>query len=116
MKKITKIKVVHGNKEASKLGFPTANLDISIADINIDDGIYASEVFIDDHRYIGALVVMSNIPKVEVHKIDFNGILYGRFLDITINALVSDIQDFIDVEQMKLKISDDVLKVKKYFK
>ena len=84
---IIEAEVVSGNRLGRKLGFPTANMDISARE-DITNGVYRSTVEIDGKQYNA----MSNVgirPSVEstgrwleTHIFDFSGDLYGRILTV----------------------------------
>ena len=77
--------VIHGMKRGRRLGFPTANLDVTGCAIP-PSGIYAAQVTVDGRRWNGALYRPAH-PELqhgllEVHLIDFEGDLYDRMLHV----------------------------------
>ncbi|MBP7643169.1 MAG: bifunctional riboflavin kinase/FAD synthetase [Saprospiraceae bacterium] len=89
-------KVVKGDSLGEKIGFPTANIQVSVKDKLIpNEGIYAVYVWIDDQRF-GGMLYIGNRPTigdklqttVEVNIFDFSGSLYNE-------TLVVEFVDFI---------------------
>lgn len=87
-------KVQKGSQIGSTLGFPTANIDLYDDYMNIKSGVYKTFVNIcgDDKTYIGICNIGHNPTlnyvkkkRLEVHLIDYDGILYDK--DITIKLI-----------------------------
>ncbi|MCX5657331.1 MAG: hypothetical protein NTZ48_03775, partial [Candidatus Omnitrophica bacterium] len=81
-------RVVKGKGTGSRLGFPTANLDTE-RDVMPPNGVYAVKILYANKRYKGLLNIgirptfpARNCLTEEVHIFDFNGNLYGRFLEV----------------------------------
>ena len=107
-------KVVTGAGRGTGLGFPTANVAISLEHALPPDGVYASRVHIDGEAYQS----MANIGKcptfggcertVEAYIVDYRGDLYGRELKIDIIARLRDEKKFDTVDELKEQVAEDV--------
>ena len=106
-------KVISGDGVGRGLGFPTANLDMSFADIPVEEGVYAAYAIVRGTRYAAALAVHEANDKVEVHVLDYNGDdLYGEEMSVEAVALVSAMESFASTEELTQKIAGDVEKVR----
>ena len=126
--------VVHGDALGKKLGFPTANLDLQ-HELRPPNGVYAARVRrvryegdarVGEAQVGGARVeeardAVANIgfrptvsgerpelPRVEVHVLDFSGDLYGAFLELEFAAFLRDEQRFPSLEALQRQIATDI--------
>lgn len=109
-------KVVHGEKLGTKLGFPTANIDIE-NDVKIlpKNGIYAVRVVRENGTsHFGLLnigsrptVSDSEIITIEVNLLDFKGDLYGDYLTLKLLKRIRDEKKFNTLEELKEKMKED---------
>ena len=105
--------IIHGNKLARTIGYPTANVDISIEELVHEPGVYASVVQHNNKQYLGAFVIMPNPHKVEVHLLDYDGSdIYGDTVFITVVEKISEIEDISDTDALRKKIKNDIILVK----
>ncbi|MBQ2424180.1 MAG: riboflavin kinase [Alistipes sp.] len=105
--------VVSGNRLGRKLGFPTANMDISNRE-DISNGVYRSKIVIDGVVYNA----MSNVgvrPSVdstgrwlETHIFDFHGDLYGRVLAVTLVDKIRNERKFASVAELRQQLEHDM--------
>ena len=107
--------VVHGYQNGHKLGFPTANIDISKTEKLLPEmGVYAVRVSIlgNSKKYDGMLNIGTrptfngrNIS-VEVNIFDFSDDLYGRIIEVSFITRIRSTQKFSSIDalanQMKL--------------
>ena len=110
---VVEAEVVSGNKLGRKLGFPTANMDISARE-DITNGVYRSQITIDGVVYSA----MSNVgirPSVvstgrwlETHIFDFNGDLYGRVLKVVLLEKIRDERKFSSVAELRAQLEHDM--------
>lgn len=107
--------VIHGKKFGRELGFPTANLDVSPMDVELEDGIYAANVWYNGQHYYGALVFTSDPFSVEIHLLDFDEDIYGKELEVEPLERVSVFYPILDVEELKRKIAGDVDRIRLFF-
>ena len=108
-------KVIVGRKLGRQLGFPTANIDPG--DLQMPkDGVWAVDV-----KGIGRGVAnLGTRPTVggegkllEVHVFDFQGDLYGKALEVGFLRFIRDEEKFGSVEELKVRIRQDVEMAKK---
>ena len=110
---VVEAEVVSGNKLGRKLGFPTANMDISARE-DITNGVYRSQITIDGVVYSA----MSNVgirPSgvstgrwLETHIFDFNGDLYGRVLKVVLLEKIRDERKFSSVAELRAQLEHDM--------
>ena len=50
-------KVIHGDGIGKKLGFPTANLEIKISELDLKSGVYSAQSFLLEDKYSAALII-----------------------------------------------------------
>ena len=106
--------VVSGNQLGRKLGFPTANMDIT-------NGVYRSLIVIDGVVYNS----MSNVgvrPSVdstgrwlETHVFDFHGDLYGKVLCVQLVEKIRDERKFASVAELRQQLEHDMEYCKSQF-
>ena len=104
--------VIHGFRNGSKFGFPTANLQLDTP-IDIENGVYAARVCVDEREYMGMLYVGTrptlNLTEksYEVHLLHFNGNLYGKTLSFEIVEHIRPEQKFESVEALVEQLKRD---------
>ena len=115
-------KVVSGAGLGAKIGFPTANLDVSGMQLP-PNGVYAVKV----HRAGTILSGVSNIglrptvdasaraPVVEVHLFDFSSDLVGENLSLEFVTFLRPEQKFSGIDELKEQISQDCSEAKLFF-
>lgn len=109
--------VVEGDQLGRQLGFPTANLDLH-HELHPPAGVYAC--FARRQREDAARPAVANIgtrptvssgapePRVEVHMLDFEGELYGEFLEVEFVQRLRAEQRFPDLDALKAQIALDI--------
>ncbi len=107
-------RVASGAGRGSKLGFPTANLDIDPQQALPAEGVYATWVYIDNQAHQS----MTNIGRrptfpgsertVEVLVLDYHDNLYERELKIGIIERLRSEKQFDTAEELKKQIAEDV--------
>lgn len=110
---VVEAEVVSGNKLGRKLGFPTANMDIS-SRTDITNGVYRSTIVIDGVEYNA----MSNVgirPSVEstgrwleTHVFDFHGDLYGKVLTVCLVEKIREERKFSSVAELRAQLEHDM--------
>jgi riboflavin kinase/FMN adenylyltransferase len=120
--------VVHGDARGRTLGFPTANLDLH-HELRPPNGVYACFVRRmrargDEDRAVRHSAVAnigvrptiagagSESVRVEVHLLDFDGELYGEYLELEFVACLREEQRFSGPEALKAQIALDVARAK----
>jgi FAD synthase len=102
--------VQKGNGDASKLGFPTANLSCNDS---IPSGIYAGEVIWKGVTYPAALYKENGKDSLEAHLLDFSGDLYGENMTFSAHKKIRDVKIFPTKEALIAAISHDIVDIKK---
>lgn len=107
-------RVVGGERRGRTLGFPTANLHTKPGVLLPPDGVYAVQARVGD----GARPAVMNVGMrptfdglrrtVEVHVLDFDGDLYGRWLVVELIARLRGEQRFSGVDALRAQIAADV--------
>ncbi|MBO4327946.1 MAG: bifunctional riboflavin kinase/FAD synthetase [Bacteroidales bacterium] len=117
--------VVRGNEIGRTLGFPTANLDLPVEFMMIDNpGVYACETVIEGKRYqamanIGSRPTIGDRAEgdfiIEVNIFDFDGDLYGQTLKVWFFDRIRDEEKFSGLDALKAQLERDREKVQQYF-
>lgn len=110
--------VVHDQHLGSELGFPTANLEVE-GRVLPPDGVYAGEVnLFDGHDSFRAMIYIGQRPSrasaqrvVEAHLLDFDGDLYGRYIEICPQRFIRGEIRFDSLEALKRQLELDREKV-----
>ena len=114
--------VEHGDNRGEELGFPTANLAVASDQALPAEGVYAGATIIDDVWWAAAISVGTR-PQfyedgkllVEVHVVDYTGVLYGRELDVVFLSLLRAQTTFESVEDLVAQIGRDVEQTRQLF-
>ena len=103
---IVKGKVLKGEQKATKLGFPTANIEINL---DLEPGIYAGRAVVDGITHNASLYISTRNPHVlEAHILDFNCDLYEKEIEVhVLNRLRKEVSA-TDDEVLREMISNDV--------
>jgi FAD synthase len=72
---------------------------------------------LDNKKYNSALIVMSKGKsyKFEIHLLDINSDLYGKYLEVDLFQKVSEIESYDSVEELLEKIKHDIGMVREVF-
>ncbi len=106
--------VIEGDKIASKLGFPSANIVYPEDKIKIPNGVYYVIVQINGKEYNGVLnygyspTVNNEKIKTEVHIIDFNENIYGKNIKISFITKIRNQMKFSSPDKLKYQLQRDV--------
>jgi riboflavin kinase/FMN adenylyltransferase len=107
-------RVLHGQKLARQLGWPTANVQLKRRRAPLT-GVYLVSVDIDGKNWPGVAnigvrptVAGDGSAHLEVHLLDFAGDLYGRHLTVAFHHKLRDEQRFASLEALKSAIDADV--------
>jgi len=107
-------KVISGTGRGVGMGFPTANLDISLGQALPPDGVYASWAHINGKAYqsmtnIGQCPTFGSHERtVETYIVDYKGDLYDSELKIDIVARLRDERKFDTEDELKAQVAEDV--------
>ncbi len=107
-------KVVDGKQLGGKIGFPTANIDISEEYKLIPKtGVYVVKSIIDSTTIFGMMnignrpTVDGNHQTIEVHFFDFNEDLYNKELTIELLYFLRDEQKFDSINDLTIQLHKD---------
>ena len=117
-------KVVNGEHEGRKMGFPTANIDVTCKEKLLPaPGAYVVEVRMEDEER--ALPGMMNIGtrptfgenslSLEVHVLDYSGNLYGKMLTVAFLQRLREEHRFVSTEELREQLMSDAQQVRTYF-
>lgn len=113
--------VVSGEHMGTKLGFPTANLDSTQLQKELEHipcGVYAGIVtrVKDNTVYKAGIVVGAQDshtpPKIEAHLIDFTGNLYSETLTFDIKKHIREIRSYNSNSRLIYDIEKDIAYIK----
>jgi len=115
-------KVVYGQQLGSRLGIPTANLELHRYRAPLA-GVYVAEIRGLGERLLPAVANIGTRPTVddgikanlEVHIIDFDGNLYGRTIDVIFRKRIREERKFASLDELKLSIERDIAAARAYF-
>lgn len=115
-------KIVEGDHLGRKIGFPTANLDVTGL-ILPPQGVYAAHAELSGKTFRAAVnigfrpTVKSFTPQlhVEAHLLDFSGELYGEEIELTFVEKLRDEQKFPSLDALKEQIAKDVSEARAKF-
>ncbi len=115
-------KVVHGNQNGRKIGFPTANMSLHSDNKFIPQlGVYLCEVHIKAGTYFG-LTNMGYRPTlnkdegihIETHILGFDEDIYGQVIEIKFMEKIRSEKRFDSFDELKNQISADLAWAKLY--
>ncbi len=110
-------KVVHGEKNGRKIGFPTANIKIKTPKLPIS-GVFAVRVHVNGQDYDGVanLGVRPTLSgqqlQLETHLFGFSGDLYGRPISVRFINKIRDERRFNSLDDLKQQITKDAITAK----
>ena len=108
-------KVVHGDKLARKINFPTANLQVCSEKLIPKCGVYAVKIYISQKQYIGMCNIACVNLKIEVHIFDFSKNIYGNTIKIKFIERLRDEMKLNSLEKLKKQLEKDQLSTKRIF-
>ncbi len=108
-------KVVQGQRLGRTLGYPTANLALTVNQVVPADGIYAVRVFLDDGRSFGGACSIGNRPTVEgagrsieTSLFDFDEDIYGREMEVRFLSYLRPELKFDSLDALVVQMAQDV--------
>lgn len=116
-------RVIRGDQLGRKLGFPTANLDVSGL-VLPPHGVYAIHAAVlgqPQHRAVLNLGLRPTLAQsepqlqVEAHLLDFSGDLYDQELEVTFVEKLRDEQKFPSVDALREQIARDIAAARERF-
>lgn len=113
--------VITGEKLASRLGFPSANINYPEEKIKVPYGVYFVIIEIDGMKYNGILNFGVSPTfdnefnvKTEIHILDFNQNIYGKNIKVSFVTKIRNQHKFENVDKLKMQIQRDIAFVNVY--
>lgn len=107
--------VIEGQKLGRQLGFPTANLALTVHQVVPPDGIYAVLATLDDGRTFGGACSLGDRPAVpgagrsiETFLFHFDEDIYGRSMELRFVRFLRPEWPFDSLDALKAQIARDV--------
>ena len=103
--------VIHGAKLGRTIGFPTANIIYPKELVKLPFGAY--KVVVNDRNAVmnwGMKPTVNNVvePVAEVHILDFEGDLYGKYIGIDVLKQIRPEKKFDNLDELKIQIEKDI--------
>ena len=111
------------NIASTKLEKPTANLKID-SGIIPPDGVYAAKAYLGENIYQAAVNIgfaptfnyQKSERRLEVHLLNFDGDIYGEYLEIEPVKYIRSEKSFSSVEELRTQIAADITQIKEILK
>ncbi|WMY94932.1 MAG: bifunctional riboflavin kinase/FAD synthetase [Arsenophonus sp.] len=114
-------RIIHGRKLGSRIGFPTANLQLKSLLIPVK-GVYIAEVYGISKQPLKAVTNIGTRPtvngtaqQIEVHLIDIHMNIYGRHIDLVLRKKIREEKRFSCINELKEQIRNDIIVAKEFF-
>lgn len=114
--------IVEGRHIGTRIGYPTANIDLDFEYVLPKEGVYACYVNILGNKEKGLLSISKqptfraiDTPVLEIHIIDFDKNIYGRYVSVELLGLIRDIIRFDSPEALSAQIGLDIKEAKKFY-
>ncbi len=111
--------VVKGSGEGRKIGIPTANIQSNDDFSQINQGVYAVLVRVNEKTYKGVAhygpraVFNDFIPQFEVHIFEYDGDLYNKKLEVELIEFIRPTIKFSGLKEMLEIIKKDISTARK---
>lgn len=112
-------KVINGDNRGTKLGFPTANIELTDNYIIPKNGVYMTNTIIDNEKYVSATNIGYNPTfgnenlKFETYILNFNENIYGKTIKVKFIDFIRDDIKFNNVEDLISQMKLDIEWIKK---
>lgn len=114
--------VIPGRQQGRRIGFPTANIDLSDNYILPKQGVYVGEVIYDEQVYMGMVNVGYNLTfntredlSLEVNILDFHKMIYGERVVLRFLHYLREELKFANIEELIEQLKVDEADTRKYF-
>ncbi len=115
-------RVICGNGRGKRLGFPTANLEVS-RNLLLPAGVFAVEAAKNGHKFQGVANIgqqptfsLNSPARVEVHLFSFHGKLYDEKIFLRLLKRIRFQKKFASLLELQRQIKKDISKAKNLFK
>ncbi|WP_160690201.1 bifunctional riboflavin kinase/FAD synthetase [Clostridium sp. C2-6-12] len=105
--------IIHGRQIGRTIGFPTANLKYKENFILPKEGVYYTNVLVNNNIYKGITSIGSNptvdgkIVTLETYILDFDREIYGEKVEVSFIKKIRDMEKFNGVEELKSQLERD---------
>jgi riboflavin kinase/FMN adenylyltransferase len=112
--------IIKGDGRGKTIGYPTANIDISSIEIDVQPGVYSAKAKLKTEEkwhqailFFGPKKTFDQIENtLEVHILDFDQEIYNQALEFTIEDFVRGPIKFNSVEELVGQIKTDISQVR----
>ena len=98
-------KVIAGKKVGRQLGFPTANIKLTI---KIPAGVYGGIVFVEGIKYRAVFFIDQTEEILEAHILEFKKDIYGESIAVVLTKRIRDVEKFSDSKDLIRQIKKDI--------
>ena len=106
--------VVEGKHNGQKIDFPTANLKLDYPYAFPKSGVYFGYAYVNEEKYKAIISVGTHPtimplskPIIEVHIIDFDGVIYGKDIFVELLLYHREIRQFDSLDGLKDQLRRD---------
>ena len=117
-----KSEILHGKKLGRRIGIPTINMILPEHKLLPPNGVYVTEVLVDDRKYMGVTnvgckptVSDDRIVGVETYIDNFNQDLYGEKIVVSFIEFIRPEMKFGSVEELKSQMESDIQVARKCY-
>ena len=114
-------RVIHGDRNGRKIGFPTANIPIKRKKSAVK-GVFAVDVMMENDELFQGVANIGHRPtvgglrtQIEVHLFKFSEDIYGKHLTVTFRKKLRDEKKFDSFDDLKKQIQLDSESAQTYF-
>jgi riboflavin kinase/FMN adenylyltransferase len=114
-------RVAHGDKIGRTLGIPTANIHLHRQRSPLQ-GIFVVDVYGLEQEPLAGAASIGTRPTVdgtrtllEIHLLDFDGHIYGRYLQIDFLHRIRDEEKYDTMDELKQRIEQDIAETRAWF-
>ncbi|WP_348666424.1 bifunctional riboflavin kinase/FAD synthetase [Arsenophonus symbiont of Ornithomya chloropus] len=114
-------RIVHGRKLGTRIGFPTANLQLKSWVVPVK-GVYIAEVYGLSKKPFKAVTNIGTRPtvngikqQIEIHLIDMYINIYGRYIDLVLRKKIREEKRFACINELSKQIRKDIIVAKEFF-
>lgn len=117
-----KSEILHGKKLGRRIGIPTINMILPEHKLLPPNGVYVTEVLVNDRKYMGVTNVGCKptvseecIVGVETYIDDFNQDLYGEKIVVAFLEFIRPEMKFSSIDELKSQMESDIQVARKYY-
>lgn len=118
-----KSEILHGKKLGRRIGIPTINMILPANKLLPPNGVYVTEVLVDDKLYMGVTnvgckptVSEEHIVGVETYIDNFSQDLYGEKIVVSFLEFIRPEMKFSSIGELKAQMESDIQVARKYYK